>query len=39
MQNDPELISRTEHEMQQLEEDMEKLKLAIQSHTCNGDGQ
>ena len=36
MQSDPDLLSRTESEVQQLAQDMEKLRLAMQSQFCNG---
>lgn len=36
VQSDPELLSRTEGEVQQLAQEVEQLRLAVQSQVCNG---
>lgn len=36
VQSDPELLSRTEGEVQQLAQEVEQLRLAMQSQVCNG---
>ena len=36
MQSDPDLLSRTESEVQQLAQEVDKLRLAMQSKSCNG---
>ena len=36
MQSDPELLPRTEGELQQLAQEVDKLMLATQSEVCNG---
>ena len=36
MQNDPELLTRTEAEVTQLKDEMDKLKLQTEARACNG---
>lgn len=39
LQSDPELLTRTEAELQRLQADLEQLRVQAQPHACDGDAQ